>query len=58
MKTKKRKLNVDLQTFSFTIGASFLMLILNPNSDMVHIFLSGLLGFIIDRYYKLKEAKE
>lgn len=52
---KKQKSNFDSQTITFTIGAGFLMLILNPNSDMVHIFLSCIIGFLLDRYFKVKQ---
>ena len=51
--TELNKGKFDLQTAIWTIGSAYFMVILNPNSDMVHVVLSLLIGFLLDRYEKI-----
>ena len=46
---------MDERRLIYPIGAGFLMLILNPNSDMVHILLSTIIGFLLYKYFQIKE---
>lgn len=51
--TSQTKINYSV--VSWTIGSAFLMVILNPNSDMVHVTLSCIIGFLLNKLYITKK---